>query len=121
LDGLAAEKDASGVDVHLLAMAAGDEVIPPSDSPPAPALDEPAMRSAARAAGGTMTLVSIDDTDVLALSSNIRNSFANAPLQQGSRWRDEGYYLLPLLAVLMLTFFRPGGAVRVGNSGKAGS
>jgi Ca-activated chloride channel family protein len=116
-DGLKAENEAGGADVHVLAMAAGPEVIPPPGSPPAPALDKDGMRAAARAAGGSLTLVSIDDSDVRSLAANIERSFANAPLQEGSRWRDAGWYLLIPLALILLLFFRPGGAVPIARTG----
>ena len=97
--------------VHLLAMAAGPDVIPPPDSPPAPALDKDSMESAASALGGSLVLPTADDADVRRLNSKIDTSIASAPAQQGERWKDNGYFLLPLLALLLLAFFRPGGAV----------
>ena len=97
--------------MNILAMAAGAEVIPPEGSPPALPLNEANMRAAAKAGGGSLTRVSVDDADVSSLISDIKRSFANAPLQEGSRWKDAGYYLLPLLLLLLIPFFRPGGAV----------
>lgn len=103
-----------GADVHVLAMAAGPEVVPPADSPPAPALDEKAMERAAKAGGGSLVLATPDDSDVRQLSARIESSIAAAPAQDGERWKDNGYYLLVLFFVLALSFFRKGGAVRVG-------
>jgi Ca-activated chloride channel family protein len=107
--------ESDGPDVHVLAMAAGPEVVPPARSPPAPALDEKAMRRAARAGGGTLVLVTPDDSDVRQLSARIESSIAAAPAQEGERWKDNGYYLLVLFFILGLSFFRKGGAVRVGS------
>ena len=98
-------------DVHVLALAAGPEVVPPAGSPPAPALDEDSMRRAARAAGGSLVRVTPDSSDVQRLNGRIESSIASAPVQEGERWKDAGYYLLPLLAACFLLFFRPGGAV----------
>jgi Ca-activated chloride channel family protein len=98
-------------DVHILAMAAGPEVVPPDGSPPAPALDEDSMQRAARAGGGSLVLVTPDRSDVQRLNDRTDRSIASAPVQEGERWKDAGYYLLPLFAVFFLLFFRPGGAV----------
>jgi Ca-activated chloride channel family protein len=100
-----------GADVHILAMAAGADVIPPPGSPPAPALDRNAMEAAADIIGGDVVLPTADDADIRRLNSRIDTSIASAPAQEGERWKDNGYFLLPLLALLTLTFFRPGGAV----------
>ncbi len=102
-----------GVEVHILAMAAGPEVMPAPGSPPAPALDLDSLREAARAMGGTVITVTADKHDVESLSAKIERSISHAPAQDGRQWQDAGYYLLPLLALLMLTFFRRGGSVAV--------
>ena len=108
---LAAIHKASQVDLHILAMAAGPEVVPPPGSPPAPALDEAAMRQVARAGGGALVQVTPDDSDIRQLNARIENSIAAAPAQEGERWKDLGYYLLPIFALMALMFFRKGGAV----------
>ena len=100
-----------GAAVHILAMAAGPEVVPPAGSPPAPALDRDLMQTAARSLGGDLILPTADDSDVRRLNAKIDSSLASAPAQQGDRWKDNGYLLLPLLALLVLFFFRRGGAV----------
>jgi len=94
-------------------MAAGPEVIPPADSPPAPPLDIDTLSAAAKVLGGSVTRVSADKSDVQDLSTKIERSIRNAPAEEGQQWKDAGYYLLPLVALLMLTFFRHGGAVVV--------
>ena len=98
-------------EVHILAMAAGPEVIPPPGSPPAPALDVDSLREAARAMGGSVSTVTADKRDVENLSAKIERSISHAPAQEGQRWKDAGYYLLALLALIMLSFFRQGGSV----------
>ncbi len=102
-----------GVDVHILAMAAGPEVIPPPGSPAAPALDMNALRKAARIMGGTVTAVTADKNDVMALAARIDRSISNAPSQEGQQRKDSGYYLLVPLILLMLSFFRRGGSVAI--------
>jgi Ca-activated chloride channel family protein len=111
--GLAGIRKAGGVDVHVLAVAGGPEVVPPAGSPPAPALDEDTMRKAAKAGGGSLVLVTPDDSDVRKLSVQIEHSIAAAPAQEGERWKDMGYYLMAALLILVLPFFRRGGAVSV--------
>ncbi len=111
LEGLRRVHEQGGAEIHVYAMAAGPEVVPPAGSPPAPALDEDSMLAAAKAGGGDLTLVTADDADVKRLASRIERSISLAPAQEGERWKDSGYLLLPLLVLLALFFFRPGGAV----------
>ncbi len=106
-------RDQGGSDVHILAMAAGPEVIPPPGSPPAPALDIDTLRDAARAMGGSVTVVTADKRDVEDLAGKIERSISHAPAGEGRQWQDAGYYLLWLLALIMPFFFRRGGAVAV--------
>jgi len=108
---LARIRSAGGADVHVYAMAAGPDASVPADSPPAPALDQPAMARAARAAGGSLVLVSPDDRDIRQLAGQIERSIEAAPLVEGERWVDFGYWLVPLFIPLLLLFWRPGGAV----------
>jgi Ca-activated chloride channel family protein len=113
LEGLAAARREAGADLHIYAMAAGPEVIPPLDSPPAPALDLEQMKAAAKAAGGDLTLPSADNSDVRQLNAKIERSISRAPAQEGERWKDAGYLLLPLILLLAMFLFRPGGAIAV--------
>jgi Ca-activated chloride channel family protein len=111
LDKLKEIRQQGGLEVHILAMAAGADVIPAPGSPPAPPLDIDALNAAAKAMGGSVTRVSADKRDVQDLSTKIGRSIQNAPADDGQQWKDTGYYLLPLVALLILTFFRHGGAV----------
>lgn len=108
---LAAIAKQGGVDVHILAMAAAADVIPPADSPPAPPLDMSTLKAGAKALGASLTVVSADKRDVNELSRKIESSISNAPAGEGREWKDAGYYLLPLIALFLLTFFRRGGAL----------
>lgn len=93
---------------QIYAFAAGPEVVPPPDSPPAPALDRAAMERAARAVGGRLTTVTVDGRDVDDLARLIERSLTRVSAQEGERWRDAGYFLLPLLALILLAWFRKG-------------
>ena len=108
---LAVIHEESAIDLHVYAMAAGPEVVPPADSPPAAALDEDNMRLAARAGGGALVTVTPDDADLEALSTRLQRSIASAPAQQGERWRDMGYFLMWPVLLIAALFWRRGGGV----------
>ena len=74
------------------------------------------MRRAARAGGGKFVAVRPDAGDLDALDAHLTRSIAAASAQQGERWRDEGYYLVWLVAALSLLFWRRGGGVPLGVS-----
>ena len=112
-DGLARVHDESGIDIHIYATAAGPDVVPPPGSPPAPYLDEKGMRDAARAGGGAYVPITPDDYDLQQLDARVTRSIASAPVDEGERWKDAGYYLLWLLLPLCLLFWRRGGGVEV--------
>ncbi len=113
LDELKKTQKQDAIKVHILAMAAGPEVIPPPGSYPAPPLELDSLKTAADAMSGTVTIVTADKTDVEKLSSRIERSISSAPATEGKQWKDEGYYLIFVLALFMLPFFRKGGAVSV--------
>jgi len=112
-EALARIREQGGADVQVYAVAAGPDVVAPVDSPPAPALDEAVMARAARAGGGSLVRVTPDDADIRQLNARIDRSIAAAPLLEGERWADFGYWLLPFFLPFVLLFFRPGGAVAV--------
>ena len=101
------------IEVHILAMAAGPEVIPPAGSYPAPPLDMDSLDRAAKVMGGTVTAVTADKRDIESLSNNIERSISHVPAEEGQQWNDGGYYLVFLLVLLMLSFFRRGGSVAI--------
>lgn len=102
----------SGIpEINVFAVAAGPDVVPPADSPPAPPLDEDAMRAIARAGGGSLVRITPDDSDVRQLSARIERSIAAAPVKEGEHWKDAGYYLLWPLLLILLPAFRRGGGV----------
>jgi len=113
LTSLTAHRQNNGAPVHILAVAGEPGVPLPPDSPPAPALDRTAMQQAAAAAGATLTIVSPDASDVQRLVRRIATSLRAAqPAEAGERWQDTGYWLVPILALLALMWFRPGWVVQ---------
>ena len=109
--GLQAYRSGGGAPVHVLAVAAGPEVVPPTGSPPALPLDEARMAQVARAGGGDLFLVSPDDSDVTDLAASVERGIRSVADDEQDQWRDMGYWLLPALLLLLIPFFRPGGAV----------
>lgn len=101
-------RKSSDLSVHIYAIAADKAVIVPPESPAVPALNMDAMQKAADVLDATLTIVSPDDRDVQKLSQRIQTSLSAAKQNQGERWRDAGYWLLPLLLLLALFFFRRG-------------
>jgi Mg-chelatase subunit ChlD len=109
---LAAHRQHGSAPVHILAVAGEPDVPLSPDSPPAPALDRAAMKKAADAVGATLTIVSPDASDVQQLVRRIATSISAAqPAEAGERWQEAGYWLVPILALLTLVWFRPGWVV----------
>lgn len=98
----------SNISVHIYAIAADRDVTIPPGSPPAPALNMEDMKRAADAMDASLTIVSPDDRDVQKLSQRIQTSLSATKQDQGERWQDAGYWLLPSLLLLALFFFRRG-------------
>ena len=72
-----------------------------------------AMTSKAASTSGVDSVrVSIDGADIQRLERRIETSFQAAQNDaQGAQWRDEGFWLLPPLALLSLLWFRRGTTV----------
>lgn len=98
----------TGIPVHFFAMAAPKGVRVPPDSPPAPPLDPEAWKQAAATVGADLTVVAVDDADVAELARRIESSLSAAKEDQGQRWQDMGYWLVPALLLLGLPFARRG-------------
>jgi Ca-activated chloride channel family protein len=115
LDGLKQQGANGGAPVQILAVAAGTEVTPPPNSPPATALDRTAMEAAAEAGSGSLVTLTADDSDVERLARLVerRVSSGKGDEEAEQQWRDAGYYLLPLLVLLALWGFRRGWVVTV--------
>jgi hypothetical protein len=71
------------------------------------------LDTGARSLGASLELVSADDSDVRRLAArattNVVASNTHAP---EARWRDEGYALVPLLALAALLWARRGWSMR---------
>lgn len=96
------------ISVHIYAIAAGRGVAIPAGSPQAPALNLDNMKQTAAAAGADLTLVTPDDRDVSKLNQLIKATLSAAKLNQGNRWQDAGYWLLPIVLLLGLFLFHRG-------------
>jgi Ca-activated chloride channel family protein len=71
------------------------------------------MEDAAAALGASVTHISVDEKDVERIAQRAESSFkAVAGMSSGDRWRDAGYALLPLIALLSLMWSRKGWLVR---------
>jgi len=80
---------------------------------PAASVGEAAqLREAAGALGSVLEFITADDDDVRAISRQLANKLTSVD-DPGTteRWRDAGYWLTPLLALLSLLWFRPGWSV----------
>jgi Ca-activated chloride channel family protein len=70
------------------------------------------METAAAAAGGALVTLTADDADVQRLARLVeQRASIGADDEAGQQWRDAGYLLLPLLALLALLGFRRGWVV----------
>lgn len=103
------QREGKGFPVHLLAIATKT----PPGNPPAPPLDENMLRKTAETLGGSLTPVTPDEADVKRIASHFERSLrTSAQVREGERWRDFGYELVPVIAILALMWFRPGWRVR---------
>lgn len=68
------------------------------------------LEAAAAAIGADVVRVTPDDADVRRLAGNSR--FSTAPSATAERWRDAGYWLVPVVALISLASFRRGWVLR---------
>ncbi|MEK7949203.1 VWA domain-containing protein [Luteolibacter soli] len=76
----------------------------------APVSDEAALkdlRSHTESGSSELIQLTPDDSDIDRLERASRFSAA-APMEGGDRWQDSGYWLTPVLVLLVLAFFRKG-------------
>jgi Ca-activated chloride channel family protein len=72
------------------------------------------LSTATRDLGATVQRVTIDTADVAAIGRELAQEGRNAPDRGGvQRWRDAGWYLLPVLACIVLLWFRRGWGVPI--------
>lgn len=67
------------------------------------------LTEAAKALGGTLVATTPDQTDVAAIVRRLdRGDNAAGIAGEGEHWREAGYWLVPMLALLVLLWFRRG-------------
>lgn len=94
------EAAAPGLPVQFLSM-----------RPPNASVDA-GVQQAANARGGKVVPLTIDQTDMDVIAKRAASDFrAAAAGEGGERWRDAGYFLLPLIALLGLFWSRKGWVV----------
>ena len=59
--------------------------------------------------------LSVDDEDVRQIAARVENHWLTPESDEGEQWSDEGYWLVPLIALLSLFWFRPGWIIRYGH------
>ena len=75
----------------------------------APGTDTSGVAEAARSMGATAIPTTPDQADVTAVVRRLDSSDAAASIAgEGEHWREAGYWLVPLLALLALVWFRRG-------------
>jgi len=71
------------------------------------------LNQAAEALGASLEFVTPDDRDVTAITAKVERSLSSVlDTEGGTRWRDEGFWLVPVLCGMALFWFRPGWVVR---------
>jgi Ca-activated chloride channel family protein len=65
------------------------------------------LRSHTESGSSDLIQLTPDDSDIDRIE-RVSKTSAPAPLEGGDRWQDSGYWLTPLLLVLVLPFFRKG-------------
>ena len=79
-----------------------------------PPPDPASLESIARATGGVVVTVSPDHRDVERLAREAERRIGRSPGDEsGAEWKDEGYWLLPLLVILVLFWARRGWSIGI--------
>jgi Ca-activated chloride channel homolog len=72
----------------------------------------PALRLAARAMKARLMVATVDASDVAAIGKRLATTgYIVSRPREARRWRDMGWYLVPLLAIVVLLWFRRGWVV----------
>jgi len=90
---IAGYRDKGGVRVHVWAATTDNRL---------------SLKLAAKAGGGTFTPVLPDTSDVEQLAANIQQTAASPVSGKGERWKDGGYWVLPILVMIAAFWFRRG-------------
>ena len=91
---------------QLLVLAAGNKD-KMSDNP----MDLTSLQTLARKSNGSVVEVTVDDRDIQSLNNKIQRHM-QLNNESAMPWKDMGYYLLFLVALLMLSWFRKGWLVK---------
>ncbi|MGH6645254.1 MAG: hypothetical protein ACRED3_21420, partial [Bradyrhizobium sp.] len=74
-----------------------------------PQQDTASLDDAARAVDGDVVPTTVDQADIVALGERIdRIERTTSVAGEGRYWREAGYWLVPILAVFVLGWFRRG-------------
>lgn len=76
-------------------------------------LDLDALKAFGSATGAPIATLTNDDSDVRWVAQHVRTNFAQQTARDGDRWRDEGWWLIPPIALLLAFAFRRGWVVRI--------
>jgi Ca-activated chloride channel family protein len=80
-------------------------------SPPHAPIDS-GLQQAAQALNAAITQLTIDQSDVERIARTAQTEFRAAPMEEGGDiWKDAGYYLVPMIAILALAWSRKGWVV----------
>lgn len=99
--------------VHFIGMGVppdskGGTIGSPEDAP-----DFESLETAAKKLGGSLLVCCPDDEDVEQLARRLQTDLVGrGSLETGQRWEDAGYWLLPVLVLLVLASFRSGWLVK---------
>ena len=70
------------------------------------------LEQAARAMNATITQLTVDQSDVERIARTAQTEFRAAPMDEGGdTWKDAGYYLVPVIALIGLAWSRKGWVV----------
>lgn len=70
---------------------------------------DPGLKQAAGALGGKVIPLTVDQADVESIATRARSDFRSTGTSDGGeRWKDAGYFILPLIALLGLAWSRKG-------------
>lgn len=109
----AAQARAAGYAVSALGVgSAQGGVFPGGDGLARATLDAPSLRALAAAGGGRYEAITADDADLRGLGVlQPRQADGRAAGHAAQVWRDDGYWLLPLVMLCVLPLFRRGTAL----------
>ena len=80
-------------------------------NPPNAPID-PGLQTAAQARSAKIVRLTVDQTDVEHIARTAQTDFRAAPMDEaGEQWKDAGYLVVPLIALVALAWSRKGWVV----------